>query len=469
MKKIINKYSVILALLVFGCNTLDQEPQSQISTEAAFATPNSAQGTVNGMYNVLQDVYSWRVQLLPDVISDVSQQIDTWDALINLDEFSVTPDNSEIEDFYAILYKVVDISNSIIANVSNVPGLSDALKNDYMGQAYAARGIAYFNLARFWGGIPGVYGTLGVPIRTEPSIGINESSYAARATLDETYAQARQDLEAGLNLMPETHSGIDLRAKLAKPAARAMLARLHLYLKEYDKAADYATQVIGDANYSLVKPYSDIFTKKNTEESIWELQYTVTDNSGLYNWYFPASAGARGGTALHNAFYADISADPQDSRYKMTAARETTSKKTVYYPTKWATPNDDNNVQAIRIAEMYLIRAEARILGTTVDIAGAQADIDAIRDRAGLGPTTAATVPDLMDEIMDQRKKEFFAEGHRWFDLIRTGRALTTLTGLVRSEGSSVYSLSNLNQTVFPFPNKTRQVNPNLVQNDAYN
>lgn len=247
-----------------------------------------------------------------------------------------------------------------------------------------------------------------------------------------------------------------------------MLSRLHLYLKDYDLAAQYATDVINDTKYSLVKPYSDIFNKKNTNESIFEVQYNLTDRSGMRNWYYPATLGARGGTALHAAFYADISADPLDVRYKMTAARTTTSGATVYYPTKWPVANDDNNTQVIRIAEMYLIRAEARILGTTVDIPGAQSDIDAIRDRAGLGGTTAATVPDLMDEIMDQRKKEFFAEGHRWFDLIRTGRALTTLSGLTRSEGSSTYSLGDADRQVFPFPNKDVQTNKNLEQNEAY-
>ncbi|HCR54335.1 MAG TPA: RagB/SusD family nutrient uptake outer membrane protein, partial [Cytophagales bacterium] len=136
MKKTIYKYSlVILATLVFSCNTLDQEPRSQISTDAAFADPNSAQGAVNGMYNILQGVYEWRVQVLSDISADVSQQIDTWDALIAVDEFGLTPDNSEVEDLYSILFRLIDISNAIIANVDKVPGLSDALKDDFKGQA----------------------------------------------------------------------------------------------------------------------------------------------------------------------------------------------------------------------------------------------------------------------------------------------------------------------------------------------
>ncbi|HRK53335.1 MAG TPA: RagB/SusD family nutrient uptake outer membrane protein [Cyclobacteriaceae bacterium] len=470
MKKTIYKYSlVVLVTLVFSCNTLDQEPRSQISTDAAFADPNSAQGAVNGMYNILQGVYEWRVQVLSDISADVSQQIDTWDALIAVDEFGLTPDNSEVEDLYSILFRLIDISNAIITNVDKVPGLSDALKNDFKGQAYGVRGIAYFELARFWGGVPGVYGTDGVAIRTTPSIGIDASSYASRASLIDTYDQARTDLETGLSLLPDSRSGVDLRGRLVKATTRAMLARVHLYLKDYNLAAQYATDVISDANYTLVKPYSDIFNKRNTAESVLEVQFNLTDRSGMRNWYYPAALGARGGVALHEAFYNQISADPLDVRYKMTAARTTTSGKTVYYPTKWPVANDNNNTQVIRIAEMYLIRAEARILGPTVDIAGAQSDIDLIRDRAGLGATTAATVNDLMDEIMDQRKKEFFAEGHRWFDLIRTGRALSVLTNLSRSEGSATYSLSDPDRQVFPFPNKDVQTNPNLKQNEAYN
>lgn len=467
MKKIINKYSLVLVILIFGCNTLDQEPQSQVSDKSAFVNATSANGAVNGMYNILQGVYDWRVQVISDIAADVSQQVDTWDALINIDEFSATPDNSELEDLYATLYRVVDICNNIIAYVPDISELSDADKNDFIGQAYGVRGIAYFELARFWGGIPGVYGDQGVIIRTEPSLFIDESSYGSRSTLAVTYEQVRTDLESALSLLPETRS--NFRAKLVKSTARAMLARLHLYNKEYTAAAQYATEVINSASYNLVEPYSDIFSNKNTEESIFELQYQDTDVSGMRNWYYPASEKARGGTALHEAFYNDISADPLDERHKMTRSRTTTSKKTVYFPTKWTAADNSDNIQVIRIAEMYLIRAEARILGTAVDIPGAQSDIDAIRDRAGLGATTAATVPDLMDEIMDQRKKEFFAEGHRWFDLIRTGRALSTLTNLTRSEGSTTYTLGNADRQVFPFPNKDVQTNPNLKQNDAYN
>ncbi|HEV7382158.1 MAG TPA: RagB/SusD family nutrient uptake outer membrane protein, partial [Dyadobacter sp.] len=103
---------IITAAIIFGsvsaCNVLDIEPLSQISSNQAFTSLNNAEGVVNGMYNNLQTVYMWRVQVISDVASDMSQQIDTWDALNSADEFNFSADNSEVDDLYTSLYRCVD-------------------------------------------------------------------------------------------------------------------------------------------------------------------------------------------------------------------------------------------------------------------------------------------------------------------------------------------------------------------------
>lgn len=466
MKKKIIALGFSALMVVSSCDVLDLEPVSQISTDQAFKDISSAQGVVNGMYNNVQGVYDWHMQVLSDVASDVSQQVDTWDALINIDEFSATPDNSEVSDLYTTLYRCVDIANNVIAKVPPLAG-AEATKNDLVGQAYFVRGLAYFELARFWGGIPGAYQEDGVVLKLTPSEGISEADYASRASLDATYQQVEDDLLAALDLLPEDRgSNTQNRARATKAAARALLARFYLYNREWANAETFATAVINSTRFALVTPFENIFRTKNTNESIFELQYNVNDVSGLRNWYFPSSLGGRGGVALHDATYQEMIANTNDVRGKLTDKNATTN---TYYTTKWiGTGNTIDNVPVIRIAEMYLIRAEARAeLGT--DLTGAQSDLNAVRTRAGLGNTPAATKDELIDAILAERKLEFIGEGHRWFDLVRRDRALTALSNIKRSKGSqSSYSLSKPGRQLFPFPNVEVLTNTSLLQNSAY-
>lgn len=469
MKKKIITLGFSALMLVTSCDVLDLEPVTQIGDQQSIVDISSARGAVNGMYNNLQGVYDWRVQVISDVASDVSQQIDTWDALINIDEFSTTPDNSEISDLYTVLYRCSDVANNIIAKVPTIEGVEDT-KNDLMGQAYFVRALAYFELARFWGGIPGGYEEDGVVVKLTPSIVISEADYAPRTTLAATYQQVESDLLQALNLLPETRmngaqmDNLQTRARATKATARALLARYYLYTRNWAQAESYATAVITDTRFRLV-PFETIFRNKNTEESVFELQYNNNDVSGLRNWYYPTSLSGRGGVALHNETYQEMIANPSDVRGQLTAKNATTN---TYYTTKWNTPGNADNVSVIRIAEMYLIRAEARTeIGT--DLTGAQADLNAVRNRAGLGNTTAATQPELRDAILAERKLEFIGEGHRWFDLIRTGKAMTALSNVKRTRGSQTfYALPTPGRQVFPFPNIEVLTNTSLLQNSAY-
>jgi hypothetical protein len=463
MKNKLYAAGLVLLLLPAGCDVLEQTPQGQISTSQAFANENAANGALNGLYNQVQAVYDWRVQCIGDLASDITQSVDTWDAFINIDEYVTTRDNSEIEDLYTVLYRAVNQANAIVAEVPRLNLLPEK-ENDLLGQAYLVRGLMYFELARFWGGIPGVYGQWGVVIRTTPSSGIDDGSFGARASLADTYAQVRSDAENALALLPETRNGAAAdRGRVVKSTARAVLSRLHLYLRAYALSEQYASLVIADDRYRLVTPYETIFRTKNTAESVFEVQYGVNDVSGMRNWYYPALAGGRGGLALHDAFYQELTANPDDARGRLTAYN---ANGKVYYPTKYNTPGNSDNTHVIRIAELYLNRAEARAqLG---NLAGAAADLNAVRQRAGLAQTAASTREELLDAIMQERKLEFFQEGHRWFDLVRTGKAVEVLTNLKRNAGSRAVSLATPARQVFPFPTSEVLTNPNLEQNEAY-
>jgi starch-binding outer membrane protein, SusD/RagB family len=170
-----------------GCNVLDHDPQAQIATEEAFSNPVNAEAALNGLYNEAQLVYNWRAQTLGELASDLVQSIDTWDAFNVIDEFRQTPDNTEVDDLYTQLYRTIDVANNIIAFAPTVPGLSQERMNDMLGQAYTFRGMMYFELVKYFGGIPGKYGELGVVLETTPSAGVNADSYKGRTSLAETW------------------------------------------------------------------------------------------------------------------------------------------------------------------------------------------------------------------------------------------------------------------------------------------
>ncbi len=460
MKKLI--YSLVAALAVSSCNVLVIEPLDQVSSSKAFATIGDAEGVVNGLYHNLQTVYQWRVQVITDIASDQSQQIDTWDALIAADEFNWGVDNSEVEDLYTALYRCVDIANNVITYVPGIEA-NQAQKEDLIGQAYFIRGLAYFDLTRLWGGFPDVYGTEGVVIKLTPSAGLTDADFATRSTLRQSYDQAEADLLQAVNLLPESRSSAALtKGKATKAAARALLARYYLYNKNWGKAQELSTAVIG--TNTLSTPFASIFTTKNSQESIFELQYSATDGQGLRQWYFPSSLGGRGGSALHDAFYQEMISDPADVRSTFTALNASAG---TYYTTKWSTPQNADNFQMLRLAEQFLIRAEAK--AEQNDIEGAAVDLNNVRTRAGLGNTTAATKEEMIDAILKERKLEFVGEGQRWFDVIRRGLGLTVFSNVIRSKGSKpFYAIGTAGRQVLPFPSVETRTNSNLVQNEAY-
>jgi hypothetical protein len=256
-----------------------------------------------------------------------------------------------------------------------------------------------------------------------------------------------------LNLLPEALN----RNRATKDAARALLARFYLYTENYAQASTYATQLIDDSNYELVDDFTAIFSGKNTSESILELQFDNVNTSGVRFWYAPGAIGGRGELAAHDEFFASIDdADERKLLYDFDAVGGFT------YPTKYIKAGDIDNTHVLRIAEMYLIRAEADLQRGAGD---PLADVNAIRSRANLPDLDAVT----LDDILNERKIELAFEGHRWFDLVRTGQALTVLNSVPRTNTpGDPAKLNDPARQLFPIPNSELNVNENLEQNNAY-
>jgi hypothetical protein len=451
-----------LTILLAGCEkVLDQNPLNEVDDELAISDLKGAQAAVAGLYNQLQDqnYYGRNFQIMCDVASDQAQSIGTWDFYREMDTYQISTGNTENGNFYSRAYKTIFVANTILDKVPGISGITEAQKNVMYGHAYFVRALAYFDLARVFGGVPGVVGTLGVPLVTKTTPGVIE--YPSRATLQATYDMVNTDLVQALALLPET----SVRSQASKGAARALLSRLSLYLGKYEDAASYATQVINDAaRYTLLSSYSDIFLSKQTSESIFELSYSTADQSGIRNWYYPTTAGGRGDIAAHSSFVTRARADANDVRgtlFGLAAAN-------VFYPTKFgrAAGNIDN-IHVLRIAEMYLNRAEARArIGT--DLSGALSDMNMVRTRSRAAALAPVGQQAVLQAIWNEQQLEFAYEGHSLFDLVRTGQALTRLVNMPRLNSPTSISLTAINRVVFPIPLFEVNANTNIVQNEAY-
>ncbi|MEL7833204.1 RagB/SusD family nutrient uptake outer membrane protein [Fodinibius sp. Rm-B-1B1-1] len=463
------KYLNIIFLITFitasGCDVLNQDPQTAISEDNAIRDLKSANAALNGLYSQLQsnDYYGSNFQIISDVTSDISQSVGTWDFYREMDTYVTSPGNLENRNLWSQAYAAVNHANNIITDVQNLDEISQENKDQILGEAYFIRALAFFDLTRTFGGVPGEAGTMGVPLPTEPSRQIDESSFPERASIEASYNQVKSDLQAAESRL----SGFDSPNRVSGAAVQALFSRYYLYTQDFDLAEQYATDVIGNSNFELVENFADIFIDENTSEAIFELAYNTTDANDIRFWYYPSSGGGRGDIAIHDEYAEMVTSRSDDERGALIAFDDNVG---VYYPTKYQKSGSDDNIQILRLAELYLNRAEARARQQTPNLTGALSDLNEIRNRAGLQDTTGTGVDEpeeVLQAIEKERGIEFIEEGHRWHDLVRTGRATTVLTNIDRSNSDPV-SLDNPGRLVFPIPSRDIDANDNLDQNEAY-
>lgn len=372
----------------------------------------------------------------------------------NLVNVNFRSDESAFNSAWTAIYSAINRANNVISKVPNVndPLLTPALKNQYVAEAKFIRALAYFDLARAFGG---------VQIFLEPTTTLNKLPQVNRSTLSQTYDQVLKDLTEAENALPNTVN----RIRATRRTVWALRARLHLYKKEWALAEQYATQLISlTADYQLLTPYSAWFANNavGTKESIFEIQFsaqnpsTIRDQmghpaskqSGTYR-YAPTDKAVQllKNTALTGGRRALIDSVKQGST-------------TLWFGSLYYRNPSTDPAYIFRIAELQLIRAEARAnLG---DVSGGLSDLNLVRTRAGVASSTVTTQADLLLAIEEERRFEFFWEAHRWFDLARTGRAKVVLEAI--SSGTKVDSWEN----VFPIPITQTQLDPNLTQNPGY-
>ncbi|HKG08052.1 MAG TPA: RagB/SusD family nutrient uptake outer membrane protein [Pedobacter sp.] len=453
MKKAIYTLSFFSILSFSACEKyLDVEPRASVSDKQTIYDNASAQTALTGVYAALAGggYYGTTFQSIGYLNGDNIQWTGSQSQVQEFINHNVSADNSTISGAWSAIYLTISRANQVIEKVPQVtdPLLSQGTKDQIIGQAYFIRALAYFDLARTWGG---------APLITKPTETATDNSEIPRSPQAEVYAQALSDLDKAEPLLTETTD----RHRATRKTVWALKSRYYLYRGDWANAELYATRLITDnANYKLLKPFGSFFQNdaRATQESVFELFYSAAETNGHRGQWQPQQNGGTRQWAPNDAFVALVNDPLKGGTRNVLVAKDNQNRwyGNLYYRSPATDPS-----YLIRIAELYLIRAEARANqapdGATIvneKVAGAIADLDAVRDRSGLTGTIAATKAEVLLDIENERRIEFAFEPHRWFDLVRTGRA------------AAVLNFTDTRKYLMPVPNEQLLIDPALRPNN---
>lgn len=445
MKRLL--YILPLIILLASCKKfLEVQPEQQVDQSEAIINAGSAATAANGLFNTLasSNYYGSNFPALSYLSAGDIQWTGSQSDPSEITKHLTSATNGYVGSAWTAIYKTISLANYIIADVPKVsdPLFTAAARNQYLGEAYFVRALAYFDLARGWGG---------VQLILTPTTTPSDNTGLKRSSLADTYAQVLKDLNAAETLVPTAVN----RNRVSQKTVWALKARFYLYQQQWALAEQYATQVINDTqNYTLLKPYSAFFANSAaaTNESVFELAYTVSNTNNHSNWWLPPVLGGRREWAPSDALVALLN-NPAVGGNRNTLIAQTAPPGNLWYgKLYYRTPVGTDPAYVIRIAELYFIRSEARAQqGNITGTNGALADLNAVRDRAGIAPATASTLSDILLALENERKVEFPFEADRWFNLVRTDRA------------QAVLSLPDKHLYLFPIPFSETQVDPNLA------
>lgn len=469
MKNIFKILPLAALLTTASCKkVLEVEPQQSIDAATALQNDQDVNSAVVGCYALMGGgaLYGTNFLMLPDLQGSESycSWRGTFQSFRQVASKTMTRDNAEASRTWIAAYRAINNANIVLANLTKVTDAS--LRTQLEGEALFIRGILHFELVRLYG-LPYDPATsnsqLGVVIKTTAATDeAAASENIPRSTVAQVYTRVLTDLNAAITKLPD-----DNGTRADKYTALAFLSRVYLQMGNYAAARDAANEVIASGAYELAPIPVIPFTNKNTAESIWEIQQNEQNNAGQANdgmaTFFASLPGiGRADVRMNTGFIASNYVTTFDLNGKLIDSLSDIRYRDWYYVGTGARPGNtycfkwnafEQNLPVIRIAEMYLIRAECNFrLGTTVGNTPL-ADINIVRVRSyPKGVLVSVTLSDILSE----RVRELAFEGLRIHDIKR----LKTATG------SFAW---NDNKLVFPIPQ--REVDASLgviVQNPGY-
>lgn len=473
MKKII-LMSLVISLVLAGCdNYLTEEPVLTQSTEITLSNYNGLNNVIAGAYSPLADgTWYGAFYVLNSEMRAGNATIPT-----NTDFTSgrmtvardMTYSSNATSGLWGFSYFVISAVNNVIENLEgkDVGDVTAQDLDNLKAEALFLRALSHFDMVR-------LYATAyskdpnapGIPIILKTDVTATEQP--ARNTVSEVYNQIIADLLEAESIIDPSYvrDGVtDSKAVATLPAIQALLSRAYLYSEQWQLAADYATKVINNSNFSLwtAAEYPTVWGKDvagSGGEVIFEL-YAAQANSYDEYWEGPSHMTDPSGYA-DCAAHADLTGlyEAGDVRalFVTDAGGVSGSLWTTKYVGKGIATPDLNNVIVLRLSEMYLNRAEAIVNGASISGVTALSDINAIRAERGVSALGSAGA----SVVFEERRLELAFEGHLWFDYARTKRASSISDRPDQSLAADSY------KWILPIPQREIDVNGNLVQNTGY-
>lgn len=490
--KIITGFYTILLLtqilILPSCKKsfIDLSDPTRIASSDYYGDSISIAAAVNAAYSGLQNLYgksSGSRGLWPftEVASDNTTAVSDGVGVGEIELFTFTSANPLVQGSWIAVYQCVSRCNVVLARGPAV-AMSAATKNRYFAEVKFIRALAYFNAVQIWGD---------VPLVTKEIQSVQDAYIYGRTNKDSVYAQIIQDLTDAESVLPVKYPTTADLGRVTQGAVKGLLAKVYLTQKNYAAAVSKLNEFItlyDNTTYSLQANYANIFSTTNemNSEIIFAVRYTkggLGIGSPFTNYFAPNSAvtGGIGNAGQYNTVRKDLvdtflANGPSDVRYAASIGLYTPSA--VYYTKKYTdVPAADGDADCdwivLRYADVLLMYAEALNEQSGSNVALAIPFVNRIRTRAGLAgldPTTL-TQQSLRLAIERERRLELNLEGHRWFDLVRTGRAITVMnnhfTNYQIKNGTVVVQIDAHN-LLFPVPLSEINTNPILTQNPGY-
>ena len=346
---------------------------------------------------------------------------------------------------YNLYYAAINQANAVLKYLPSI-GSDTQSRKDLLAEALFIRALSYFSLARIYGGVPIIKETTESP---DNGKGVGKSSY------EEVLKMIEDDLVEAEALFS---GSLPDKARASVWAVYALRSRLALYQKKWDVAEEYASRVIGSGNFALTKEVSGFYTEKKSSEAIFELVFSSSDKLPFYTYYLPSDKGGRLDYIPNPALSQELlDAEKGGKRSQLIYDKG----DGVYVIAQYANQDGSSSIPVLRLAEQYLIRAEARLSKAVPDLNGAAADINVIRHRAALAEIATTDAEDMLLCVETERKYELAFDAHRFNDVVRTGRAAEIF-------GAYDPVFTNPDYWVLPFPNNVVLADPDMTQNPGY-
>ena len=485
-----NQHYIILSLCILSLGSchhmLEVEPHTFSTDVNYYQNEGQVLRAVNGAYGSLQELftadYFWAMTEM--VADNTNYQYDEGDRGAQqreeIDEFLITNTNNYVNNAWNLLYRNIMQTNVILARIDEAEFTDESLRAQYKGEAQFLRALQYFYLVRLFGGVPLVVDEL-----TDP-----ESAFSdGRASVEAVYEQIMTDVNAAIENLPSSYASSDI-GRASKGAALTLLGEVHMTRQHFEDAAEALKQAL-DLDYGLLDDYADNFDPafKNNKESVFAIQYDDGLQSESSNFIFmfgPRNgrskligfSGTLGGSniptpSIYRAYEAgdvrrDASiamfSDPSNANFQEAEAFDGDIPfiGKYYHPPFLENDRANENWPVYRYSHVLLLLAEA--LNETGN-GDPYPLINAVRERAHLDPLSGLGKDAFREAVAHEQRVELAFENHRWFQLLRTGKAVDVMTEHGVEEKARLTRLSSASYNIQPhkllFPIPAREVRLN--------